>query len=119
MLATAAALACFTLPQTALLLAGLFVLTGMALGGFWAPAMAMLSDQAEAGGLEQGFAAALINMAWAAGQTGGAAGGGALAKAAGDGVPMGVAVGLSLATLLATTVRRRRGLAAHHAPLEP
>ena len=56
---------------------------------FWAPAMAMLSDAAEDGGLEQGFAAALINMAWAVGEIIGARGGGAIAKAAGDGAADG------------------------------
>ena len=34
----------------------------------WAPAMAMLSDGAERVGLEQGFAFALMNLAWATGQ---------------------------------------------------
>jgi len=55
---------------------------------FWAPAMAMLSDAAEARSLDQGLAAALINLAWAGGQIAGSGAGGALAKAAGDGVPI-------------------------------
>jgi MFS family permease len=97
---TTAALACFTLPTSALGLAALVVATGAAVAGFWAPAMAMLSHAAELGGLEQGFAAALVNMAWAAGQTVGAAVGGAVAKTAGDAVPMAAAAGLCLITLV-------------------
>ena len=82
---TAVTLACFTLPGSALGLAALVVVTGAVVAGLWAPAMAMLADAAEAGGLEQGFAAALVNMAWAVGQTVGALAGGAIAKATGDG----------------------------------
>jgi MFS family permease len=76
------------------------VVIGAMVAGFWAPAMAMLSDAAERGGLEQGFAAALVNMAWAAGQTVGAVAGGAIAKSAGDAAPMGATAGLCLTTLL-------------------
>jgi MFS family permease len=96
---TTAALACFTLPGSALGLAALIVATGAVVAGFWAPAMAMLADAAEVGGLEQGFAAALVNMAWAAGQTVGAVAGGAIAKATGDAVPMAATAGLCLVTL--------------------
>lgn len=111
----AVALACFTLPGSALGLAGLVVATGAVVAGFWAPAMAMLADAAELGGLEQGFAAALVNMAWAAGQTVGAVAGGAIAKAAGDAVPMGVTAGLCVITLL-IVVARPAGSAASPAP---
>jgi MFS family permease len=105
---TAVALACFTLPNTAAGLAGLIVLTGAIVAAFWAPAMAMLSEAAESGGLEQGYAAALINMAWALGQMTGAGVGGALAKAAGDAVPMLTAAGLAVLTLLALRPARSR-----------
>jgi MFS family permease len=102
---TAVALACFTLPGSALGLAALVVVTGAMVAGFWAPAMAMLADAAEVGGLEQGFAAALVNMAWAAGQTVGAVAGGAIAKGAGDGVPMGITAALCVFTLLFVGLR--------------
>jgi MFS family permease len=102
---TAIGLACFTLPETVLLLSVAIVATACMLAAFWAPAMAMLSEAAEVGGLEQGFAAAVANMAWAAGQTMGALGGGALAKSAGDGVPMAVAAALAFATLLFVGLR--------------
>jgi predicted MFS family arabinose efflux permease len=95
------ALLCFAVPDTALVLGGVIVLISGLIGVFWAPAMAMLSDAAETHGLEQGFAAALMNLAWATGQIAGSAGGGALAKTAGDALPMATAAGLCAATLVA------------------
>jgi hypothetical protein len=68
--------------------------------------MALLSDAAEACGLEQGLAAALMNLAWAGGQILGGGAGGAVAKAAGDGLPMAIAAGLCAVTLLLGTRRR-------------
>ncbi len=95
----AVALLFFTVPQTAVLLAVVIVLITVALGTFWAPAMAMLSDAADSHGVSQGYALALVNLAWAAGQIAGAAGGGALAKATGDAVPFVACAGLCAATL--------------------
>ncbi len=89
----------FTLSETVLVVASIVVLSAVALGIFWAPAMAMLSDSAESTGLGQGYAMALINLAWAAGQIAGAAGGGALAKAAGDALPFALSAALCAATL--------------------
>jgi MFS family permease len=96
-------LLCFTLPQTAVLLSALIVALACALGGFWAPAMAMLADAAELWGLDQGLAAALMNLAWAGGQILGSGIGGAVAKATGDAVPMTITAGLCAATLLVLT----------------
>jgi MFS family permease len=93
------ALAFFTLPQTALLLAVVIVLETVALGTFWAPAMAMLSDAADSHGMSQAYALALVNFAWAAGQIAGAGGGGSLAKAAGDAAPFALAAALCALTL--------------------
>jgi MFS family permease len=70
-------------PGTAWLLGALVVLAAPAIGVLWAPSIAMLSDGAEAHGIEQGIAFALVNLAWAVGQTGGAAGSARLAEAAG------------------------------------
>ncbi len=92
-------LLCFSVPRAALVLAVLVVATISALGAFWAPATAMLSDAAERYQLDYGLSAALMNFAWAAGQILGSGAGGAVAKAAGDAVPMAVAAGLCLATL--------------------
>jgi MFS family permease len=97
---TTGLLLCFTLPDRAVVLAVVVVAIAASLGAFWAPAMAMLSDAADAQRLDQGLAAALMNLAWAAGQIIGAAAGGGTAKAVGDGVPMTVAAGLCAATLL-------------------
>jgi MFS family permease len=93
-------LLCFTLPNRAAVLAAVVIATAAALGAFWAPAMAMLSDAGDARGLDPGLAAALMNLSWAAGQIIGAAAGGGAAKAVGDGLPMTVAAGLCATTLL-------------------
>jgi MFS family permease len=103
--AATAVLLCFTLPRQAVLLAVVIVAISCALSAFWAPAMAMLSDAADARGLNQGLAAALMNLAWAAGQIGGSGVGGAAAKAVGDGVPMAVASALCAATLVVIVTR--------------
>jgi MFS family permease len=102
---SAVMLACFTVPSTAGLLAALVVLTALSLAGFWAPSMALLSDAADASGLEQGFAAALMNLAWALGQTVGSGAGGALAKAGGDILPMVGVAGLCGLTLVGVGLR--------------
>ena len=95
-------------------LGALVVLAAPAIGVLWAPAIAMLSDGAEAHGIEQGIAFALVNLAWAVGQTAGAAGSARLADATGtDSVPL-----LSLAVLCAASFavlwRARTGVAAAH-----
>jgi MFS family permease len=119
--AAAVVLACFTLPHTAVLLAVVIVALAAALGAFWTPAMAMLSDAADAHGLDQGLAAGLLNIAWAGGQIGGSGVGGAIAKSAGDGVPM-IAVALLCVVTLAW-LRTRRGSSSGTAvapePFEP
>jgi predicted MFS family arabinose efflux permease len=98
-------LACFTLFSSVVAVAGVVVLAAVALGSFWAPAMAMLSDAAESSGIGLGYAMALINLAWAAGQVAGAAGGGALAKLTGDGVPFATSAILCAATLAFVVLR--------------
>ena len=106
------ALCCFTLPDGVVPLAVVIVVVSVALATFWAPAMAMLSDAAEAHGLDQGLAAALMNLAWAGGQIVGSGGGGAVAKSSGDALPTVVAAGLCAATLaaLALLPTRRLGM---------
>jgi predicted MFS family arabinose efflux permease len=107
--AAAVLLLVLTLPQSGVLLALVLVLTAAALGLFWAPAMALLSDRAEHAGIALGFAFALVNLAWAAGQVTGSGLGGALAKASGDGVPCAVAAVACLVTLAALGRRRTVG----------
>ena len=74
-------------PDRSWLLAALVVAGGLAFGSFWTPAMALLSDEAEARGLGYGYAFALISLAWAPGQALGSSGGGALAELTSDAVP--------------------------------
>jgi MFS family permease len=97
-------LACFTLPSSAAALAIVIVGTATTLGAFWAPAMALLSDAADARGLDQALAAALMNVAWAGGQILGSGAGGAIAKGLGDSAPTLATAGLCAATLVALGV---------------
>ena len=94
------------LAGVAWLLALLIVATSPSYGTLWVPGMALISDGAERVGLDQGFAFALFNMAWAAAQVAGSAGGAALAQGTSDGVAYGVVAALSLGTLLAIQARR-------------
>jgi MFS family permease len=112
---TTVTLLCFVLPTAALPLAIVVIAIATSTSGYWAPAMAMLSDAAERRGLDQGLAAALGNLAWASGQVIGAGGGGAVAKVTGDGVPIAAAAGLTAVTLVAILVRGAR-VAAVSAP---
>lgn len=80
-------------------LALLVVLSGVTFGIFWAPAMSLLTDRAEALGLEHAYAFALVNMAWAPGAAVGAAAGGAVAQATVDAVPYLVLTGACVVTL--------------------
>ncbi|HEV3478953.1 MAG TPA: MFS transporter [Gaiellaceae bacterium] len=74
-------------PDKAYLLAALVVLGGVSFGSFWTPAMALLSDEAEHRGLEHAYVFAIVNLAWAPGQTLGSSGSGALAHVTSDTVP--------------------------------
>ena len=62
----------------------MIVIGSPVIGLLWAPAMAMLSDGADAVGLEQGLAFGLMNLTWATGQSIGDIGGARLGEAAGD-----------------------------------
>ena len=61
--------------------------------------MSLLSDEAEATGLDYAFAFTLINLAWGPSQIAGSAGGAALAQATSDAVPYLVLSGLCALTL--------------------
>jgi len=82
------------------------VVCSFALGAFWAPAMSMASDEAEATGLDYAFGFTLINLAWAPAQIGGAAGGAALADLTSDAVPYLMLAALCALTLALSAVRR-------------
>jgi MFS family permease len=88
-------------PGHPLVLAVLIVCAGSAFASFWTPAMSLVTDAAEARGLDYGYAFALVNVAWAPGQAGGSAIGGAVASATSDSVAyLGLAT-LCLVTLIA------------------
>jgi MFS family permease len=95
------------LAGAAWLLALLIIATSPSYGTLWVPGMALISDGAEASGLDQGFAFALFNMAWAGAQVAGSAGGASLAQATSDGAAYAVVAGLSFLTLIAIQTRRR------------
>jgi MFS family permease len=87
----------------ALLVAGL-----PSYGTLFTPASALLSAGAHRLNLHQGLAFGLANLAWASGQTAGAAASGALAQATSDFVPYAL---LALALLVTLAVLRRRSRA--------
>ena len=96
----ASAVVCLALPwpEQAIALAVLVVCAGVAFGTFWTPAMSMVTDQAETLGLDYGYAFALVNLAWAPGQAGGAALGARVASLTSDKVTYLGLAGICLAT---------------------
>jgi MFS family permease len=95
------------LPGEAVVLGVTVLFAFAALGGFWAPAMAMLSDSSERAGLDQALAFSISNLAWAAGHLIGAGAGGALADATADAVPYGL-LSLACAVTLAGVIGQAR-----------
>ena len=93
-------------PDVAWQLAVLIVLAAPAIGILWSPAIATMSDGAERHGIEQAIAFAFVNVAWALGQTAGAAGSARLADATDDHVPFLLLAGIGALTALA--LRRGR-----------
>jgi MFS family permease len=101
----ASAVVCVLLPwpESAWVLAVLIVCAGFSFGSFWTPAMSMVTDVSEERGLNYGYAFALVNIAWAPGQAGGAAIGGGVASVTTDAVSylaLAVLCVLTLAALL-------------------
>ena len=86
-------------PGNRFVLAVLVVCAGLAFGAFFTPGMTRLTHLSEERALDYGYTFALVNLAWAPGQTLGAAGGGALAQATAD-----VVVYLLLAGVCALTL---------------
>ncbi|HET6448061.1 MAG TPA: MFS transporter [Conexibacter sp.] len=74
------------LPDVAWLLVGVTVIGSVLMGALNTPAMALLSDNVEAAGVDQGFGSALMNLVWASGQVVGTVAGAALAEATTDAV---------------------------------
>jgi predicted MFS family arabinose efflux permease len=81
------------------LLAAAIVVAACAFGSFWTPSMSLLTDRADALGLDYAYGFALINLAWAPGAAVGSALGGAAARATSD-----AAVYLTLSALCVLTL---------------
>jgi MFS family permease len=90
-------------PGETWLLVAVVLVAAPSIGILWTPSMAMLSDGAEDRGVDQGYAVALVNLAWSTGQTLGSAGGARLGEAYGDALPYLTLAGLCVLTLLALT----------------
>jgi MFS family permease len=87
-------------PQSAVLVAVALVAVVLAMSLIWTPAMALLSDNAEAAGLDLAFASAMVSFAWAAGQVVGGSAFGGLADATSDAVSYGLIAALLAITLV-------------------
>jgi MFS family permease len=94
----------------------ILIVSGITFGGFWAPAMALLSDAADRIGLAQGLAFGLMNVAWGAGNALGPVIGGALADAAGDALPFLVLAAFCLMTLASLGVAGTRRIRVPESP---
>jgi MFS family permease len=104
-------------PGNRFALGALVVLAGVSFGAFYAPGMTLLSHLAEHRGLRYGYAASLINIAWAPGQTLGAAGSGALAHLTSDTVAyLGLAAVCALTLLVSWRARTSTGWTMRSAP---
>jgi hypothetical protein len=79
----------------------LVIAAGIAYGIYWVPGAALLSDGAEAVGLEQGFGFALLNVAWAPANVLGTGLSGALTEVVGVAGAYLLAAGLCVVTLAA------------------
>jgi predicted MFS family arabinose efflux permease len=97
-------------PDERFLLAAVVVCAGLAFGAFYTPGMTLLTNAAEARGLDYGYAFALVNFAWAPGQTVGSALGGSVAERTSDAVPYLALAALALVTLAALGTSHRRTL---------
>jgi MFS family permease len=85
------------------------LIVGMpAFGTLFTPSSALLSDAALGLGLNQGLAFGLANLAWATGQTVGAAASGVLAQATSDLVPFALLAAVCLGTLIVLRTQARR-----------
>jgi MFS family permease len=87
------------LPESVVVLAVALVVVVLAMSLIWTPAMALLSDNAEAAGLDLAFASALVSLAWAGGQVIGGSAFSGFADATTDAASYGLIAALFAATL--------------------
>jgi MFS family permease len=113
--AGAVVIALLPLAKSAVPLALGAIVAAPLIGMLWAPAMALISDGAEARAIDVAFAFGLANMAWGLGATLGGSGGGALAQATTDAVPYLAVAGAAFVTALALRGRARDPVVADRA----
>ena len=106
LIGAAVLLVAIPIPDSAAVVAALFICCAFAFAAFWAPAMALLSDEIDRARVQQGYAFAFTNIAWSAGQLAGNGGGSALAQATADWVSYAAVALLCLVTFAAVARRR-------------
>lgn len=99
------------LPDRAWVLGALLVIGAPVVGIMWSPAMALLSDGAEARGVDQALAFGVVNLGWGMGHTTGAVAGPALGQASSDAVAYVALAGVCVAALAALLTARPAALA--------
>ncbi|MDX6583917.1 MAG: hypothetical protein QOI10_3101 [Solirubrobacterales bacterium] len=99
LIAAAIASLVLPIPETVVLVAVALVAVVLAMSLIWTPAMALLSDNAEAAGLDLAFASAMVSLAWAGGQVIGGSGFAGLADATTDAAAYGLIAALFAVTL--------------------
>ena len=82
----------------------------------WTPSMALLSDNAEAAGLDLAFATALVSFAWSGGQVLGGSGVVTLADVSSDGIAYGLVAVLFVIALAVVALRPSSAAATEPAP---
>ncbi len=96
---------------------GLFVVAVfLAMSLIWTPSMALLSDNAEAAGLDLAFATALVSFAWSGGQVLGGSGVVTLADMSSDGIAYGLVAILFVIALAVVALRPSSAAATEPAP---
>jgi MFS family permease len=95
------------LPGSIVLLAVALVVVVLAMSLIWTPAMALLSDNAEAAGLDLAFASALVSLAWAGGQVIGGSALSGFADATTDAASYGLIAAMFVVTLASVSALPR------------
>lgn len=95
-----------SLPESIVGLGIVVVILFLAMSLIWTPAMALLSDDAEAAGLDLAFATALVSLSWAGGQVFGGSVVVAFADATSDALAYGFVAVLFVLTSVVLMVRR-------------
>lgn len=95
-----------SLPESIFGLGIVVVIVFLAMSLIWTPAMALLSDDAEAAGLDLAFATALVSLSWAGGQVIGGSAVVAFADATSDALAYGFVAVLFVLTSVVLMVRR-------------